>query len=67
MPNPTDNARIEALRSAPLDSWVALSDDESRIVAIGKTYDEVATASDSAGVTDPVIVKTPKVWSSLSV
>jgi hypothetical protein len=59
--------RFEALQSAPPDSWIALSKDESKIVAVGETYEEVVTASDSAGVNDPVIVKTPKVWASLSV
>lgn len=61
------SARVEALRSAPPNSWVVLSDDESRIVAIGKTYEEAVAASDKAGVIDPVVVKTPTVWSSLSI
>jgi hypothetical protein len=61
------NARVEALRSAPPDTWVALSDDESRVVAVANTYEEVALASDRAGEPDPVVVKIPKVWSSLSV
>jgi hypothetical protein len=61
------NLRAEALRSAPPDSWVVLSDDESRIVAAGKSYEEAVKASDTLGVADPVLVKTPKVWSSLSV
>lgn len=59
--------RVEALRSAKPDSWVALSEDESRIVAVADTYEEVALASDQAGILDPVVVKIPKVWSSLSV
>lgn len=67
MPIPHNDARIQALRSAPLNSWVALSDDESKIVAIGKTYEEVVSASTRAGVEDPLIVKTPKVWAPLSV
>jgi len=61
------NARTEALRSAPPDSWVALSDDETHVVAVGRTYEEVVAASDNAGITDPIIVKTPVVWSSFSV
>ena len=59
--------RLEALRSAPPGSWVALSDDESRVVAIAETYEQVVAASEKAGVADPVVVKTPVVWSSLSV
>jgi hypothetical protein len=60
-------SRLEALRSAPLDSWIALSDDESRIVAVGKTYEEAVRESENAGVHDPLIIKTPGIWSSFSV
>lgn len=34
----TESQRLNALRSAPLNSWVALSEDESRIVATGASY-----------------------------
>jgi hypothetical protein len=50
------------LRGAPLDSWVALAEDESRITATGATYAEVAKQLDDAGDKDSVILKTPKVW-----
>jgi hypothetical protein len=63
-----DNAhRLELLRSAPLDSWVALSGDESVIIATGATYAEVVKNSDAAGENDPVILKTPSQWAPLSV
>jgi hypothetical protein len=65
--SPANDARIQALRSAPLNSWVALSDDETNIVAVGETYEQVVKASDNAGVDDPVIIKTPKVWASFSI
>jgi hypothetical protein len=61
------NQRLELLRSAPLDSWVALSEDESRIVATARTYGEVAQESDKAGIADPVILKTPVRWLAFSV
>ncbi len=61
------DSRFEALQAAPLDKWIALSDDESRIVAIGSTYDEAVANSEKAGVPDPVIIKTPKAWAPLSV
>ena len=60
-------SRLEILRSAPLDSWIALSEDETAIVAVGKTYDEVVSKAETAGVTDPLILKTPVRWSPLSV
>ena len=59
--------RLEALRSAPLDSWIALSADESKIIAVGSTYGEVVAKSEQAGVDEPLIVKTPPDWSPLSI
>jgi hypothetical protein len=65
--SPQAVARLEALRSAPLDSWIALSEDEAKVVAVGATYSEVAENSDRAGVENPVIVKTPATWAPFSV
>ena len=65
--SPENKRRIETLRSAPLNKWIALSADESRIVAIGDTFREVSDGSDRAGVSDPVILKTPPEWAPLSV
>jgi len=59
--------RLKLLRSAPLNSWIALSADESKIVATGATYSEVVELSERAGAGDPLIIKTPEQWSSLSV
>jgi hypothetical protein len=65
--SPQAAARLEALRLAPLGSWIALSEDESRIVATGATYSEVVENSERAGVSDPIIVRTPEKWAPLSV
>ena len=62
MPAIPNTARADALRAAPLNSWVALSEDESRIVASGATYEEAVKKSEEAGVTDPVLVRTPPEW-----
>jgi hypothetical protein len=61
------DARFEALKSAPLDSWIALSEDESKIVATGSSYEEAVSRSEQAGVMDPVLVKTPRAWLPISV
>jgi hypothetical protein len=61
------DVRLDLLRKAPLDSWIALSGDETRIVAVGATYEEVVRKSDLAGESDPVLLKTPKGWLPLSV
>jgi len=67
MPVPATTPRLEALRNAPLDSWIALSADESQVVAVGNSYAEVAKNSEEAGVDDPVILKTPSRWLPLSI
>lgn len=55
-------ARIEALKSAPPNGWVAFSADESEVVAHGATYDEVVARAEKLGVSDPVLVKVPDDW-----
>jgi hypothetical protein len=65
--SPENTIRLEILRSAPLDKWIALSGDESRLIAVGDDYSEVSQKADAAGETDAVILKTPSVWSSFSV
>ena len=67
MPATLNTPRSEALRGAALDSWVALSEDETRIVATGATYEEVSKLLDETGVEDPIIIKTPKSWLPFSV
>jgi hypothetical protein len=59
--------RLEALKAAPLDTWIALSEDESKIVATGASYEEVVMNSEIAGISDPILMKTPKVWMPLHV
>ena len=65
--SPENRIRLDLLRSAPLNKWIALSEDESNIVAVGETYGEVSALSDLAGISDPLILKTPEEWGPLSV
>jgi hypothetical protein len=65
--SPENKMRLELLRSAPLDRWIALSEDESQIIAVGNTYTEASDLSDAAGENDPVIIKTPTAWEPISV
>ena len=60
------DARSEALRNAPLNSWVALSADQTTVVAVGGTYEEVSSKLDRMGDTDSVILKTPPAWLPLA-
>lgn len=57
--------RIEVLLKAPPDGWVAFSEDESRVVAYGSTYDEALLNAEKAGVSDPILVKVPSDWTEL--
>lgn len=64
--SPESQVRLELLRSAPLDAWIALSGDESRIVAIGNNFGEVSARADALGEVDAIILKTPPVWAPFS-
>jgi hypothetical protein len=64
--SPENARRLELLRSAPLNKWVAISEDGSQIVAIGETFGEVSQILDRAGLADPIILKTPGEWAPLS-
>jgi predicted RNase H-like HicB family nuclease len=55
-------ARIQALRDAPPGGWVAFSEDESRVVAYGQSYDEAVVAAEQAGEKEPVLTKVPLDW-----
>lgn len=58
----TSASRLAALISAPLDRWVALSQDESRIVAEGETFESVVSAAEHNGETDPLMIRVPEDW-----
>ena len=57
-------ARIQALREAPPDGWVAFSADETRLIAYAPTYEEAVAKAERDGESDPVLVKVPKDWST---
>ena len=55
-------ARLDALAGAAPDRWVALSADESKIVAEADTFEGVVAAAEAAGEADPLIVRVPDEW-----
>jgi hypothetical protein len=67
MPTLHESPRLKALKSAPLNSWIALSNDETSVIAVGSSYAEVSKKIDESGVSDSVVLKTPACWSSFSV
>ncbi len=54
--------RLRVLREAPQNTWIALSADESHVVARGTTYAETVELAEKEGVEDPVLIKTPDEW-----
>jgi Family of unknown function (DUF5678) len=54
--------RLKILSEAKPDSWVAFSNDESRLVASGATYSEAVEAAEKRGENDPVLLKVPESW-----
>jgi Family of unknown function (DUF5678) len=62
MQDMSPEARIKVLREAAPGSWVAFSNDESQVVAYGKTYDEAVAAAEETGESDPVITRVPTDW-----
>jgi hypothetical protein len=65
--SPENKIRLEILQSVPLNKWIALSGDESRLIAVGDDYSEVSEKADAIGETDAVILRTPSSWASFSV
>lgn len=60
---PEEYARM--LAEAPRDKWIAMSEDESRIVGVGDTMEEAASKAQEHGVADPVLTLTPNEWTPL--
>ena len=60
------NSRVELLRSAPMNSWIALAADESSIVAIGSTFVEADALAKKSGAENYLLTRTPDVWISRS-
>ena len=54
--------RLELLRSAPMNTWIALSADENRIVATGSTFIEADEAAKKTGEVGYFLTKTPDSW-----
>jgi hypothetical protein len=64
MPVMSPESRIKILREAAPGSWVAFSEDESRVVAYGTSYDEAVKAAEDAGEREPVITRVPLDWTA---
>ena len=59
--------RVEMLRQAPMDSWIALSADEEKMVASGTTFSEAVENAKKVGEHEPVLIHTPEEWTPIVV
>jgi hypothetical protein len=50
-----------------MNSWIALSDDETTVVVSGDTYEEVSRKIEESGIADLIVLKTPPSWAPFSV
>lgn len=66
MPPIVESPRMKALKSAPLDSWILLSEDESTVLAVARTFEELSEKAAQFGP-EAVMLKTPQSWASFSV
>lgn len=57
-----NNNLADVLTGAARNCWLALSEDETRIVGKGDTIEEALQAARKNGVEDPTIIWSPKVW-----
>jgi hypothetical protein len=58
----TTNARLEALTGAPRNAWVALNEDETKVVGSGPTLAQAIAEARANGVEDPVVLWSPPSW-----
>jgi len=57
--------RTQILLEARPNSWIALSEDESKVVGRGGTYTEAVEEALSNGEEDPLLIRTPEEWNDL--
>jgi hypothetical protein len=52
----------ELLANAPRNCWLALNEEETKIVGRGETIQEAVKEAKEAGVSDPIVVWSRKEW-----
>lgn len=54
--------RLSILTNAHPDRWIALSSDETRVVAEAASFEDAVTAAERSGEADPILVRVPPDW-----
>ena len=54
--------RAKILRDAKPNTWVALSADESKLLAVSEDYLEALEKAEATGEKEPVLIRRPDSW-----
>jgi len=54
----------DVLREAPRNCWLALDEQETRVVGHGKTPEEAEKNAQQNGVEEPVLIWAPEKWTA---
>jgi hypothetical protein len=57
-----DAARLEILRAAKPNSWIAFNEDETQVVGEGKTMKKAWEQAKRNGFDDPIVWRIPRDW-----
>jgi hypothetical protein len=52
----------QILLESPKNCWLALAEDESKVVATGLTPDEAEAKAKKQGIEDPLLIWSPEDW-----
>lgn len=58
----SSHERVQILKAAEPNSWIAFSHDETSVVATAGSYLEAVNGAEERGETDPVLVHVPDEW-----
>jgi hypothetical protein len=50
------------LTGAARNSWIALNEDQSKVVGRGETLEQAVKEAQKNGVDDPIVVWAPRTW-----
>ena len=54
--------RVRILREARPNSWIALSADESKLLASNESYSEAVKLAKAQGEPEPILIRIPDTW-----
>lgn len=52
------------LLDSPKNCWLALNEEESKVVGSGSTLEEAVSTAKKNGIEDPLLIWSPQEWSS---